>query len=154
MAREARGRWVSSCLLAAPWLRGQQNMVGRSCPPPVLTIPINHQAKWHLNLQHLNASQCSSPSPSPPPKQKLNFPLVHKFSISSCLQSPQPRFGHDPGGSELPAASGAVMAPQHLSAGHQRPAPWRLSEEGGSGQTPAQVIAVCVLKFPLQIQPP
>lgn len=46
------------------------------------------------------------------------------------------------------------MAPQHLSAGHQRPAPWRLSEEGGSGQTPAQVIAVCVLKFPLQIQPP
>lgn len=159
-ARAAPGQWVPSSLLAAPWLRGQQGMVGRSCPllyslflAQIGTVQayflVNHQAKGHLNLQHLNASQCSSL----PPK-KLNFPLVHKLSMFSCFQPPQPRFEHDPCSPELPAASAAVMALQHLSTGHQHPAPWRLSEERGSGQTPAQVIAVCVLKFPLQIQPP
>lgn len=65
-----------SCLLAASWLRGHQGMVGRSCPlqhslflGQIGTIqayfPVKHQAKEHLKLQHLNASQCSS---SPPKK--------------------------------------------------------------------------------------
>lgn len=109
----------------------------------------NRQEKGHLNLHHLNASQCSTHIHI---QIKLNVPLVHKLSMFSCLHPPQTRFGHQPQGPEQPPE--LCLTPQHLSTSRRRPAPWRCSEERGSGQTPAQVIAVCALKFPLQMQPP
>jgi len=89
---------------------------------------------------------------APPIKQ--SFLLVRKLSVFSSLQPHQLRFWHDPHNAELPAASGAAMALRHLSTGHRCLARRWLSEERGSGQAPAQVIAVCLLNFPLQIQPP